>query len=320
MVGKLLSKGAVWTILTAALLFGLGGFFLGKNHTPVESPGSVTEDALSEKADGQKLHISVTVDKAAGLTAVPVAEGDWDKITYLGISEATIAVDGANLKLDNAIREGRISVDQIVSRAKLDAKAGFCAELSESKNGLTRFTYRYPEYDLLYIYDVYETPDGEQNLISEFGICEPERTPSFLYMNDETGKPIDYEDWGLDFEISEIRSDGITLNCAHYGGQQLGDLYVRFYNLYKKDAETHAEEFMEPLIDEFRGESNLDILINREGETEIPVDFTHLHGELPAGDYVIYLMIDDVYNKEEVHPLMRNYYDNQFFGLPFTID
>lgn len=320
-MNKLFSRGVICAIF-AALLFGLGGFLLGKNFTPAASPSSIPGDGLAEEANGQNLHISVTVDNAAGLTAVPVAgsEGNWDKITYLGISQAEISVDGASLKLEDAIREGRISVDQIVAQAKLDANAGFCEEISESKNGLTRFTYRYPEYDLLYIYDVYELPDGEQKLISEFGLCESKRTPSFLYMNDETGKPIDYEDWGLDFEITEVSSTGITLKCGQSGGQQIGDLKVRFYDLYQKNTETNAEEFMEPLVDEFQGESDLDIQINREGVTEMSIDFTHLHGELPAGDYVIYLTIEDEYNENETHPLMKNFRDTQLYGIAFTID
>lgn len=297
------------------------GFSLGKRSGSVALTHSVTDDPVTAESTLPNLQLHVTADKNAGLTTIPAEQlgGNNCQISYLGISNVTIDLKGKAWNLEDAIREGYTSIDQMISCARLDASVGFCKEIPKSKNGLTKFTYRYPEFDLLYINDLYETPDGEQHLISEFGICESGRTLSFLYMNDETGKPIDYEDWGLNFAVSEVHPTGITIKCTQSGGQQVGNLMVRNYILYKKNRDTDAEEFMEPLVDEFQGESNLNIAVKRESTTEISIDFSHLYGELSAGSYVLYLVVDDQYNRDELHPFMRKFHDEQLCGVAFAI-
>ena len=281
------------------------------------------EYSVPENKDMEpNLCINVAIDSNEGLSEISLTElgENYDKITYLGISGAMIDIDGTILNLEDAILDEYISIDEIISCARLDAQSGFCEEIAESENGLTKFTYRYPDFDLMCIYDLYETPDGEQHLISEFGICEPKRTPSFLYMDDATGKPIDYEDWGLNFSVVETRPNSITMECIQSGGQQMGELLLRSYILYKKNPDGESEDYIEPLIDEFMGESDPNITIRKESTTEISIDFSHLYGELPTGNYVIYLIINDQYSDDALHPLMRNYYDEQFFGVTFSIE
>lgn len=314
-------------IVIIAFIFGLGGFFLGKNSRTSAPETDVTEETPSTEESSTaaesptwNLLLHATVDKEYGMTSIPVEQPGWNhsKITYLGVSNVTIDIDGMPVKLEDAIGEGYVSFDQILSYARLDASMGFCKEISESENGLAKFTYRYPEFDLMYIYDIFEAPSGKQHLISEFGICASGRSPSFLYMDDETGKPIDYENWGLTFEVSEKSPTNIQIKCTQSGGQQVGNLIVNYYNLYKKNAD--AEEFMNPLVDDSQGLSHLGNAINMENTTDIFIDFSHLYGELSAGGYVLYLAIEDQYSKEDLHPLMRNFHDEQFFGIGFTIE
>lgn len=293
----------------------LGSISFGKNICLNESP--ITAD-VSRK---QSLQLDI-VTNGTGMTAVPLSQigGNFDKLTYLGISSATININGTWLKVEDAILGGYISVDEIISYARFDARNGFCEEIAESENGLTKFTYRYSDFDLMYIYDLYETPDGEQHLISEIAICELERSPSFLYMDDETGKPIDYENWGLLFDVMEVYPDRIIVKCTQSGGQQIGDLIVRSFVLYEKNPDGETEEYIEPLVDEFLGESDPNIVVCKEGTTELSISFLHQYGELSAGEYVLYFIVKDEYSEDMQHSLMRNYYDEQFFAVPFTID
>jgi len=52
---------------------------------------------------------------------------------------------------------------------------------------------------------------------------------------------------------------------------------------------------------------------------ELSFDFARLYGQLPAGDYVLSLQIVDLYDEEKAHLLMRNYHDEQWYDIEFTI-
>ena len=73
---------------------------------------------------------------------------------YSGLKEVTIEIDGKSKPLENAIRYGNISFEDICYLAKLDAKNGECIETYVSRNGLTKFLYSYPEFDLKIVNDV----------------------------------------------------------------------------------------------------------------------------------------------------------------------
>lgn len=270
----------------------------------------------------QKLCMNVIIDNKAGLTTISAEQSGKnhaDNITYLGISDVSIDIDGKTWELEDAIHAGTISVDEMIFYVRSDAKNGFCEETAKSNNGLARFTYRYPEFDIIYIYDIYETPDQKQHIISEFAICAPDRSPSFLYVDEESGKPIDYEDWGLIFEVVQMNGSEITLKCTQQGGQQIGKLIVEYYDLYKINTEDKTETHIEPLIDDFSGEFNTNSHVVMEGTTDIVLDLSEKYGKLSDGDYIIYFTVKDQYNEGDTHSLMRNYYDRQRFGVPFAI-
>jgi len=294
----------------------MSGYFVGKTTGIKEK----SQDAADLSV--QNLCLYVTVEKKTGITTISADQlGDrYDgKITYLGLSDIAIDIDGTVWDLEDAIRSGKTSVDEMIALARLDAINGVCTESARSTNGLTQLTYRYPEFYLLYIYDIYETPSQGQHLISKFAICAPSETLSFVYRDDETGKPIDYEDWGLNFEVAAAHDAGITLKCTQHGGQQIGELFVEAYDLYKRNTELGTEEYIEPLTDAVSGERSPNCHIPREDTTEILLDFSQSYGNFSDGTYVAYLTIEDQYDKDEVPPLMRNYYDRQRFDISFTI-
>ena len=221
------------------------------------------------------------------------------------------------MKLEEAIQKGYTSVDQMIADARKDADLGICNEVAKSKNGLTEFFYFYPEFNLHYVYDIYETPDGKKHLIADFLIYGTGSEPSFAYTWDENGEPIDYEDWGLCFDISEASASGVSISCSQTGGQQLGELFIRTSWLAIKNPDTGASEVVDPL-----GAGDDPVPTSKlvmEGTTELSVDFAALYRDLPAGDYVLALEIIDSYDKEKVPSLMRKYHDSQWYYLEFTI-
>ncbi len=290
---------------------------------------AAAQAAIPEELAERNLRISFTPAYHSGFTTIPLEQGNFKSIAYLDIENVTIDIDGTSMKLEDALREGYTSVDELIADARQDASQGLCHEAAESKNGLTEFTYHYGEFTLRYIYDLYETPNGRQRLITDFLIYEARSEPHFLPLDEQTGDFIDYEDWGLRFEISRLDPSGITIQCSQSGGQQIGELNAGVPVLSRKDPNTLALEQVQPLTEEgqpvpFTGnkhwEPDPEGFLTMGGTKKLSFDFGQLYGKLPAGDYVLSLQIVDLYDEEDVHPLMRNYHDEQWYHIEFTIE
>ena len=268
-----------------------------------------------EKLAGRNLKISVLNYTFDGGETIALNGGNYASVTLYNLSDVTIDLGGETVALRDALEKNRISGDELVALARLDAAQGVCNETAKSKNGLTEFTYHYPEFSLHYVYDVYESPDGIQLLIKDLSLYGTKNTPVYAYTFDADGQPIDYEDWGLDFQISEVNSKGMRLTCAQSGGQQLGALSLELALLSK--AGTDQYEPIDPIIP--KGETAAAAEFNMGGITEISFDFEKTYGVLPAGDYALDLQIADRYDKNTLSALTRKYHDTQWYSITFTI-
>ena len=270
----------------------------------------------SETASKQKLPLTVTTDFYSNYTIIPLTQGNYDKVEYLGISDVTIDIDGTTRKLADALQDGSVTVDQLIADARQDAVLGFCREGVTSENGLAEFTYYYGDYRLHYVYDVYETPDGRKHLIKDFTIYNSYSAPvNFGYSYDEDGNPIDYEDWGLTFQVSKVDSAALTVVCTQSGGQQFGTLQLDQMYLRKKNPDTLEWESLEDgYTHACEGTA-----LTMDGTTELTLDLAETYGPLSAGDYCIVMQFLDCYNPEDVPSLMRKYHDKQWYTVEFTI-
>lgn len=273
--------------------------------------------AATEDAPKQTLPITVTLNHAidAGHIVIPLTQGNYDEVSYVGISDVTIDIDGTTRKLADALQDGSITVDQLIADARQDAVLGFCREGVTSENGLAEFTYYYGGYRLHYVYDVYETPDGRKHLIKDFTIYDSRRGPvRFASLSDEEGNPLDYEDWGLTFQVSKVDSAALTVVCTQSGGQQFGTLQLNRMSLQKKNPDTLEWESQD---DDFPYTWE-ETALTMGGTTELTLEFTEAHA-LPAGDYSLAMQFLDCYNPEDVPSLMRKYHDRQWYTVEFTI-
>lgn len=284
-------------------------------------PGAKAEG--SEEADQRHLRISATVNADAGFTNIPLEQGNYKELSLLNLENVTIDLDGAVMTLEDALREGRVTAEQLVAWARLDASQGLCSEVAKSKNGLTEFTYRYPKYGytLRSVYDLFEAPNGRQYLIADVSIYASSTEPRHsLPADEQTGYPIDYEDWGLTFEISQVDRTGLTIACTQSGGQQLGTLEVQAQWLERKNPDTLAWENVEEAQTGTPWAPPAKSLLTMGGTSSLFFDFAAPFGSLPAGDYMLTVEIADHYDEAEVHPLTRNYRDIQWYCIEFTIE
>lgn len=271
------------------------------------------------KEHSRLLKITAERDESCGFTTItPEQLGGIfpEDIVYHNLSNVCIEITGRNYPLEEAIRDGRITVEEIFAYARIDARNGLCVEQPLTENGLTRFLYRYPECDVCLTYDIYETSDGKEHLIQDLGIYKDGINMHVGYNDDETGEPIDLENWGLQFEVVEATPTGVSLRYTQSGGQQIGELQIDYYGLY------HIEDGykdIEKIDGSPYGSARLDpgIIIEENSESRLAFDWGGSYGTMPPGKYQIYLGISDVFDESQVHLLMRDFQTSMtyFFGV-----
>lgn len=235
-------------------------------------------------------------------------------VTCYGLTDVAIEVNSRSMLLETALQTDYITTDALTAFARIDAKNNICVETYTSLNGLATFTYRYPDYDLKVIYDVYETPDGKQHLIHEIKIVKPG-----IVVYSSGGNLLDQEDWGVEFEVLQASPTGISIKCDQAAGQQLGNLVLDHYTL---DRET--EEGFVPVESQSADINPTEVCspqfyINMADTTIIDLDWSDVIGPLSPGSYSIKLTLADDYDSNLITPMVRNFHDSQAYWIIFEI-
>lgn len=321
-----MKKCQLLSVLIAILLmlFGCGA---QRKEAGASTTSSEATSVIQTADLQQKLCFSVVTSENPGYTVISREElgGNTDAyLAYSDLAEVNILMDGRYVPLAESIRDGEITIPELFAFARMDSKKGFCQEEYKSEHGLTHFAYTYPECELLLVYDVYETPSGQQKLIEEVyisAISDRPQNMSHIYVDEdnEWGYFIDREDWGLDFEVSSASPTQIILNVTQHGGQQMGELFVENYRLYPMDQSETAGKVHGSIGQSKSDSDGLPIAIGMDTSGQITIDWSTTVGTLDAGNYYIKLSISDSYDQSKVHPLMTNYYDKQSYNISFTI-
>lgn len=303
----------IFLLPTSLLVSGLFGFCIGSKINAKQNiePQSITSyEAISDR----HLQISVEVDSDAGFTTISSQELNQNisgKLVFLDVANVFITINDEKVLLTDAIRNGDITLEELAAQAQIDSRNGKCKENYTSELGLTRFIYRYDEFELMLVHDVFESPNGEQTLITDFHIYSPEAHKRLTYyLEDEDGNSLKREDWGLHFTVTDTQETTITLLCSQTGGQHVGELQVTSVNIitpengYWKDISNSTD---------------IPLTISLEATSELSFNLSSYFNSFPRGDYVIELCIEDIYNINEIHPLQKNFTDKQLYQVEFSI-
>lgn len=308
-------------LVMLVLLLGICAAFTvksGDSVSPAEQaliPAEVTATAPEKLtvSGNQSLRMEAEAEDGAEHTAIfPAGRGSdcRTELHYVDVSDVRVEADGTAYYLEDAMREERISLEQIYAYSRIDARFGSCETFTKVRNGLTFLVFRYPEYELRFTYDYDSLPDGEHRLVNELYISKNR------YDVNSGDNRVVQEDWGVTFEVREVNSSSITLRCTQSGGQQLGELVVDLFFI-----DSAREEASLPRLD---GDTDIDsyqprTIISRDTVSEITLDWTDIYGELSPGDYLLSLRVTDAYDPADTHPVMSKFESRQSYTIPFAV-
>ena len=308
-------------LVMLVLLLGICAAFTvksGDSVSPAEQaliPAEVTATAPEKLtvSGNQSLRMEAEAEDGAEHTAIFPAGSGSDcrtELHYVDVCDVRVEVDGTVYYLEDAMREERISLEQIYAYSRIDARFGSCETFTKVRNGLTFLVFRYPEYELRFTYDYDSLPDGEHRLVNELYISKNR------YDVNSGDNRVVQEDWGVTFEVREVNSSSITLRCTQSGGQQLGELVVDLFFI-----DSVREEASLPRLD---GDTDIDsyqprTIISRDTVSEITLDWTEIYGELSPGDYLMSLRVKDAYDPADTHPVMSKFESRQSYTIAFAV-
>ena len=284
--------------------------------------GNISTEATSTAQElyvdsGQMLKLSVQKDtENTQQFSTDELGGNFNRgLLYRRVRDVTIDIDGEDIPLEAALAQGQITEAALWYYCQQDARNGFCQEEWGSRLGLSWVTFDYGDYSVVMAKDIYETPDGQQHLISSMKVHDPQNgkysEPIYgSYYDEETYQRIDREDWGVIFEILEITPESVTVRTTQSGGQQIGVLNITLLNIYGNIdyvASTGGADAFER------------IPLKMDDMTEFTINWSDTYGQLNAGEYRLAFEVTDVYESEDVHPLMRDYYDIQVYEVEISI-
>lgn len=277
----------------------------------ISEPESIETSPIGDRY--LKITVTPSEEVACGTFSSGELGGNFTHgMGYRHVTNVTIELNDCDVPLEDALRDNSITENEILFYARQDSAQGICIQSQQSLHGLTHIRFSYPEFDLCITYDIYETPDGQQHLISDMYIHAPETVQGHHidYYN-ENHQRLDREDWGLSFNILDVTDSGIKLQCTQSGGQQIGELQIGWFYL------TMSGEYIDSSTNEWLTESDY-ILIPENTTTEIYLDLSKSYGELPDGTDGIVLFVHDIFDEEQVHPLMMDYHDLQSYVIEFN--
>lgn len=305
--------------LILAVMVGCGQIQSAPSETGGQMQTTPSEDSRQPRTvpgkDGMPLRCTV-IEEDHAFSSEDLG-GNFDGfLRYKGL-EVSVTVGGREMPLEDAVRDGAYSVEQLVADVQTDARNGICQEETRTKNGLTEFRYSYPDvFSIDVIHDIYQTPDGQEHLFRSVTIHKNDpnynETHDFTHVMADPQQPnilIDREDWGLTMEATDTSSTGLTLKFTQSGGQQAGTLEVASYWISSTvDGELgYFSPAFDPAVP-IPMDSTGSLSLNWQNELT-----------LPSGDYFLKVWVNDNYDPEAIHPLIHKFHDQQSYILFVTI-
>lgn len=158
-------------ILAAVLLLGIG-FAIGRNEVQAAAPDAADDLSSLAHTSDDVLSLDITVTKvddndSQSFSPEEIGNNFNQGMSYCGVSDVYIYLNRTSERLEDALKNGDITEEEIFFRARQDAREGHCQETFETNHSVSFYTYHYPTYDLRLTYDVFNSPNGKSYPISQ---------------------------------------------------------------------------------------------------------------------------------------------------------
>ena len=266
--------------------------------------GSLTGCGESEEIGDADVQTEVSVVETFERTTVTDSYEEWIMHTYYKLNDGTWSVDIADAEtgtVETLFYQYRIVLHDTMPNAEV---ASNYIILSNRKD--ITFHEAFMASGLSSNMDDYFTKDEAVFVSSWVGPLEtnhPQKDSDTIYvLGDES-------EWGIELQVTNISSKGLTMECTQSGGNPSGELQTGSYYVVEKKTDGGWEELS--YLPENVGWTSEAWIIQKNDTVTWEVDWEWLYGELPTGDYRIGKEIMDFREPGD--------YDRQMYYVEFGI-
>ena len=229
---------------------------------------------------------------------------------YQYVGNVQIQVGRESLPLEKAIRDGKVTIQQMYAQACKDGEEQICTLTRLSQNGVTNNLFRYPDFQINIVDDLLEY-DGRDIPVAYLAVSSSEQTPNTIDGWDSQRKsPRVKEDWGLSFEAAF--SDGsLSVTVHQSGGMQQGMLTVENAAIIDQYPFALSDQDGNVRLTQLEGAP-----LTMDGESRMEINLAEFLGQEPEkGTYTLRICIEDHALSEQT----PKHQSSQYYSIPFTV-
>lgn len=266
--------------------------------------GSLTGCGESKEIGNADVQTEVSVVETFERTTVTDPYEEWIMHTYHKLSDRTWSVDIVDNET-GAVETLFYRYRMVLHSTMPNAKVASNYIILSNRDDIT-FRGAFMASGLSSNMDDYFTKDEAVFVSSWVGPLEtnhPHKDSDTIYvLGDES-------EWGIELQVTNTSSEGLTMECTQSGGNPSGELQTGSYYVVEKKTEGGWEPV--PYLLDNVGWTSEAWIIPKNDTVTWEVDWEWLYGELPTGDYRIGKEIMDFREPGD--------YDRQMYYVEFGI-
>ena len=229
---------------------------------------------------------------------------------YQYVGNVQIQVGRESLPLEKAIRDGKVTIQQMYAQACKDGEEQICTLTRLSQNGVTNNLFRYPDFQINIVDDLLEY-DGRDIPVAYLAVSSADQTPNTIDGWDSQRKsPRVKEDWGLSFEAA-FSDSSLSVTVHQSGGMQQGMLTVENAAIIDQYPFALSDQDGNVRLTQLEGAP-----LTMGGESSMEINLAEFLGQEPEkGTYTLRICIEDHALSEQT----PKHQSSQYYSIPFTV-
>ena len=229
---------------------------------------------------------------------------------YQYVGNVQIQVGRESLPLEKAIRDGKVTIQQMYAQACKDGEEQICTLTRLSQNGVTNNLFCYPDFQINIVDDLLEY-DGRDIPVAYLAVSSADQTPNTIDGWDSQRKsPRVKEDWGLSFEAA-FSGSSLSVTVHQSGGMQQGTLTVENAAIIDQYPFALSDQDGNVRLTQLEGAP-----LTMGGESSMEINLADFLGQEPEkGTYALRICIED----HALSGQTPKHQSSQYYSIPFTV-